>query len=78
MRKTEPFPARTKQKPSDTKWMKTVVSGGTLTDQVAALTMMIQESPVHNLNYLRLLINKVTRHNRREALAAAGMIQLLD
>ncbi|KRZ05157.1 CCAAT/enhancer-binding protein zeta [Trichinella zimbabwensis] len=53
------------------RWMNSVVSGGTLSDRVAALGLLVQQSPLHNLKHLDTLLNKVTKKNRHEALIAA-------
>ncbi|KRX91705.1 Uncharacterized protein T4E_4884 [Trichinella pseudospiralis] len=54
-------------------WMNSVVSGGTLSDRVAALGLLVQQSPLHNLKHLDTLLNKVTKKNRHEALIAADV-----
>ncbi|OUC42572.1 CBF/Mak21 family protein [Trichinella nativa] len=55
------------------RWMNSVASGGTLSDRVAALGMLVQQSPLHNLKHLDTLLNKVTKKNRHEALIAADV-----
>ncbi|KRZ76107.1 Trehalase [Trichinella papuae] len=55
------------------RWMNSVVSGGTLSDRVAALGLLVQQSPLHNLKHLDTLLNKVTKKNRHEALIAADV-----
>lgn len=44
---------------SDQKWINDVIKSGTLSDKVAALTMLIQESPFHELKSLDQLINLI-------------------
>lgn len=53
--------------------MKTVLAGGTLKDKTAALTVLIQESPLHNLPNLDTLINMIKKKGRREAMMALGI-----
>lgn len=65
---------REKRKPGEASWMKTVSAGGTVGDKIAALVLQIQESPLHNLKNLEILLSKVERNNRREALLAAGKV----
>ncbi|KRX91708.1 CCAAT/enhancer-binding protein zeta, partial [Trichinella pseudospiralis] len=54
---------------NQSRWMNSVVSGGTLSDRVAALGLLVQQSPLHNLKHLDTLLNK----NRHEALIAADV-----
>lgn len=42
---------------------------------MAALTLLIQESALHNLSSLDMLIGMVSRKGRREALMALGMVE---
>ncbi|KRY67610.1 CCAAT/enhancer-binding protein zeta, partial [Trichinella pseudospiralis] len=58
---------------NQSRWMNSVVSGGTLSDRVAALGLLVQQSPLHNLKHLDTLLNKVTKKNRHEALIAADV-----
>ncbi|XP_065202872.1 CCAAT/enhancer-binding protein zeta [Planococcus citri] len=44
-------------KKSETKWMITMAKSGTSSDKVAALALMVQESPVFNLSSLSSLVN---------------------
>ncbi|KAJ2606713.1 RNA-binding ribosome biosynthesis protein mak21 [Coemansia sp. RSA 1722] len=60
---------------SDRSFMSKILSSGTLSDRVSALTLIIQESPVHNLNTLGQLMNMVHKKNRREALMAVGSVK---
>lgn len=42
---------------SDSKWMQTVLRSGTTSDKVAAMTLLVQESPMHNLASLQKLLD---------------------
>jgi len=53
-------------------WRKTVLSSGTLSDKMAALTLKIQDSHVHNLSGVDTLVAMVGSKGRREALIALG------
>ncbi|XP_061172895.1 CCAAT/enhancer-binding protein zeta-like [Saccostrea echinata] len=66
---------REKSKKSETKWIKTVLTTGTLTDKVAALTLLVQESPVHNLQNLEGLVNMCRKKNKRESMIAADTLK---
>ncbi|KAJ8309042.1 hypothetical protein KUTeg_013916 [Tegillarca granosa] len=68
---------REKSKKSEVGWLKTVLSSGTLSDKMAALTLLVQESPVHNLNSLDSLISMVKKKGRRESMMAAETIKEL-
>jgi ribosome biogenesis protein MAK21 len=46
---------------SDVKWLKNVLSSGTLSDKVAAHTLQVQESPVHSLVSLDWLMGLVIK-----------------
>ncbi|XP_013388500.1 CCAAT/enhancer-binding protein zeta-like [Lingula anatina] len=65
------------RKGSDAKWMKTVVSSGTLADKMAALTIQIQDSPVHTLQSLDLLINMAKKKGKRECMLAVDTLREL-
>ena len=41
----------------DEKWIREVAQSGTLSDKIAALALIIQESPLHNLHSLETLLN---------------------
>ena len=57
---------------SDTQWLKTVLTSGTLVDRVAALTVTVQNSPIHNMAALDSLVSMATKKGRREAMMAVG------
>jgi ribosome biogenesis protein MAK21 len=47
-----------------------------VTDKVSALTLLIQESPVHNLEYFRQhLLNMAKKKSRREAILAIDSVK---
>ncbi|KAJ2708337.1 RNA-binding ribosome biosynthesis protein mak21, partial [Coemansia spiralis] len=60
---------------ADKSFVSNILSSGTLTDRVSALTLIVQESPVHNLRSLRQLMQMVQKKNRREALLAVGCVK---
>lgn len=54
------------------------MTSGTLTDKVSALTLAIQESPVHNLRAFDGLMNLASKKSRGQAIGAIGaLIDLL-
>jgi len=68
---------KAKEKSSDSQWLKSVVSSGTLNDKVAALTVQIQESAVHRLKTLDILISMAKKKGRRESIIAVDMLKEL-
>ncbi|KAK2192448.1 hypothetical protein NP493_31g05000 [Ridgeia piscesae] len=56
-------------------WRKTVLSSGTLSDKMAALTLKIQDSHVHNLSGVDTLVAMVGSKGRREALIALDTLR---
>lgn len=58
---------RSLQKGANSAWMKTVVSKGTLADRMAAMTVLLQDAPVHGLEHVESLIAMVTRKGGRRA-----------
>ncbi|XP_022800825.1 CCAAT/enhancer-binding protein zeta-like isoform X2 [Stylophora pistillata] len=68
---------KAKEKSSDSQWLKSVVSSGTLNDKVAALTVQVQESAVHCLKTLDILIGMAKKKGRRESIIAVDMLKEL-
>nr|XP_058965754.1 CCAAT/enhancer-binding protein zeta-like [Pocillopora verrucosa] len=68
---------KVKEKSSDSQWLKSVVSSGTLNDKVAALTVQVQESAVHGLKTLDILIGMAKKKGRRESIIAVDMLKEL-
>ncbi|XP_074659193.1 CCAAT/enhancer-binding protein zeta-like [Tubulanus polymorphus] len=59
----------------DAKWMRTVLTSGTLQDRVAALTLRLQDDPIHNLSSLDSLLHMMNKKNRREMLLALDTLR---
>ncbi|KAI5919505.1 CBF/Mak21 family-domain-containing protein [Camillea tinctor] len=63
---------------SSQKFMSTIMSSGTMSDKVSALTLSVQESPVHNVKAIENLISLGAKRSRGQALAAlAALVDLL-
>ncbi|KAI1170253.1 CBF/Mak21 family-domain-containing protein [Nemania sp. FL0916] len=63
---------------SSRKFMSTIMSSGTMSDKVSALTLAIQESPVHNIKAFENLMALGAKRSRGPALAAlAALADLL-
>ncbi|KAG5926489.1 hypothetical protein E4U42_003263 [Claviceps africana] len=59
---------------SSHKFLSTIMSSGTLTDKVSALTLAVQESPVHNTRAFDALLNLASKKSRAQALGAIGAL----
>ncbi|KAI1505336.1 CBF/Mak21 family-domain-containing protein [Biscogniauxia marginata] len=63
---------------SSQKFMSTIMSSGTMSDKVSALTLSIQESPVHNIKAIENLMSLGAKRSRGQALSAlAALVDLL-
>ncbi|KAJ3117171.1 hypothetical protein HDU96_007724 [Phlyctochytrium bullatum] len=62
---------------ADVEFLSTVLKSGTTNDKISALTLMVQESPLHNINLLRdqLLHGIAKKKARRDALLAVDAIR---
>lgn len=55
---------------SDAQFVRSLLSsegGGTLSDRISALTLLVQSSPVHNVKHLDNLLNMTRKKSREEA-----------
>lgn len=59
---------------SSHKFLATIMSSGTLTDKVSALTLAVQESPVHNIRAFDALMSLASKRSRGQALGAIGAL----
>jgi ribosome biogenesis protein MAK21 len=60
------YAAQKKQNQSaDDKWIYEVIQSGTLSDKIAALTLLVQQSPIHNSQLLDNLVGMATKKERR-------------
>ncbi|XP_035827033.1 CCAAT/enhancer-binding protein zeta isoform X2 [Aplysia californica] len=66
---------RESSKRSEAHWLKTVLSSGTLTDKMAALTLLVQESPLHNLGSVDTLGTMSGKKGRRESMMAVDTLR---
>ena len=64
---------------SSHKFLSTIMSSGTLEDKVSALTLLVQESPLHTIKAFENLLGLSKKKSRNQALMAlAAMKDLLD
>ncbi|CAM1507331.1 Fc.00g069720.m01.CDS01 [Cosmosporella sp. VM-42] len=59
---------------SSHKFLSTIMSSGTLTDKVSALTLAVQESPVHNIRAFDALLTLASKKSRAQAIGAIGAL----
>ncbi|KZF26313.1 CBF-domain-containing protein [Xylona heveae TC161] len=60
---------------SSNRFMSTIMSSGTLSDKISALTLAIQESPVHNISAFENLLNLARKRSRSQAITALGALK---
>ncbi|KAI9104557.1 CBF/Mak21 family-domain-containing protein [Phlyctochytrium arcticum] len=62
---------------ADQEFISTVLKSGTVTDKISAVTLLIQESPVHTLGLLRdhLVHGMARKKSRREAVMAIDSVK---
>ncbi|KAI6822141.1 CBF-domain-containing protein [Hortaea werneckii] len=60
---------------SQHKFMSTIMSSGTLEDKISALTLMVQESPLHNAKAFESLIGLAKKRSRNQALMAVAALK---
>ncbi|KAB8339179.1 hypothetical protein FH972_022114 [Carpinus fangiana] len=63
------------QSSSAHKFYTTIMSTGTWSDKVSALTLLVQESPIHNTKALDNLLGMAAKKNRQQALMALGALK---
>lgn len=59
---------------SSHKFLSTIMSSGTLTDKISALTLAVQESPVHNIRAFDALMTLASKKSRAQAISAIGAL----
>jgi ribosome biogenesis protein MAK21 len=59
---------------SSRRFLSTIIASGTLQDKVSALTLAIQESPVHNAKAFESLLGLASKKNRTQATGALGAL----
>ncbi|KAF2145482.1 uncharacterized protein K452DRAFT_264546 [Aplosporella prunicola CBS 121167] len=60
---------------SSHKFLSTIMASGTLEDKVSALTLLIQESPLHNVKAFENLLGMSKKKSRNQALMALGALK---
>ncbi|KAF1982932.1 CBF-domain-containing protein [Aulographum hederae CBS 113979] len=60
---------------SSHKFLSTIMSSGTLEDKVSALTLLVQESPLHTMKALENLLALAKKRSRNQALMAIAALK---
>ena len=60
---------------SSQKFLSTIMSSGTLEDKVSALTLLVQESPLHNIKAFENLLGLAKKKSRNQALMALAALK---
>lgn len=61
----------------DAKWLRNMLSSGTLTDKLGAMTSLVQNDPVHNLDIIDNLFTMANKKGKREAQLAIQSLREL-
>ncbi|KAH3903134.1 RNA-binding ribosome biosynthesis protein MAK21 SCDLUD_000747 [Saccharomycodes ludwigii] len=60
---------------SQRKFMSQILSDGTLNDKISALTLLVQESPIHNIKSLDTLLSYCGKKSRNSALQSLNALK---
>jgi ribosome biogenesis protein MAK21 len=60
---------------SSHRFLSTIMSSGTLSDKISALTLVIQESPVHTRKSFESLLGMAKKRSRGQAISALGALK---
>lgn len=63
------------KKSSQKKFLTEILTGGTLSDKISSLTLMLQEAPIHNLKSLSTLLGFCAKKSRTAALQAINSLK---
>lgn len=66
---------RSRLSSSDRSFVSNILTSGTLSDKVSALTLLVQESPLHSLKTLDTLMTMAKKKSRKEALMAVESLK---
>ena len=67
--------AAAQTKSSSHNFHSTIMSSGTLSDKVSALTLSVQESPLHNMHALETLVALAKKRSRSQAVQVLGALK---
>lgn len=69
------YALRSKSASSAHHFYSTIMSSGTLSDKISALTLSVQESPVHNMKALENLLGLARKRSRGQAVEVLGALK---
>lgn len=69
------YAAHDKNASSAHQFYSTIMSTGTLSDKISALTLSVQESPVHNVKALETLVGLARKRSRGQAVEVLGALK---
>lgn len=69
------YARRNKSASSAHQFYSTIMSSGTLSDKISALTLSVQESPLHNMKALEGLIGLARKRSRAQAVEVLGALK---
>ena len=71
----EGYSAQTGSSSSAHQFYSTIMSAGTLSDKISALTLSVQESPLHNMRALENLVALAKKRSRGQAVEVLGALK---
>ncbi|KAL8866302.1 MAG: hypothetical protein Q9174_006382, partial [Haloplaca sp. 1 TL-2023] len=74
-KENERYASRTGSANSDRQFYSTIMSSGTLSDKISALTLSIQESPLHSVKALETLVGLARKRSRGQAVEVLGALK---
>ncbi|KAI9888440.1 MAG: hypothetical protein M1814_006945 [Vezdaea aestivalis] len=74
-RENEEYSAQSTRAGPSRRFMSTIMSSGTLSDKISALTLSFQESPIHNTKAFENLIGLSAKRSRAQAVIAVGAVK---
>ena len=69
------YGSKNKSATSAHQFYSTIMSSGTLSDKISALTLSVQESPLHNMKALETLLSLAGKRSRAQAVEVLGALK---
>lgn len=69
------YASHSKSASSAHQFYSTIMSSGTLSDKISALTLSVQESPIHNMRALENLLGLARKRSRAQAVEVLGALK---
>ncbi|KAL9595138.1 MAG: hypothetical protein Q9219_006626 [cf. Caloplaca sp. 3 TL-2023] len=74
-KENELYASHTGSAQSAQQFYSTIMSSGTLSDKISALTLSVQESPLHNIRALETLVGLARKRSRGQAVEVLGALK---